>query len=164
MEKKKLTWEELGPIYTKYPKGYPQYTHTPNGSSIVVGSFGGSCGAMMLSYFGDSITSLESAKEILLYFIARGIDGDRRMITFSHNNNRSGAMLFDAARRLADEYEGITFLQSEWIINYNSGNQIAAGILTTAWGVVIRDRVGIITSVSVGDGRQFLNVPSEEGE
>ncbi|KKM98235.1 hypothetical protein LCGC14_1159860, partial [marine sediment metagenome] len=42
MEKKKLTWEELGPIYTKYPEGYPQYTHTPYGSNIVVGSFGGS--------------------------------------------------------------------------------------------------------------------------
>ncbi|KKM19259.1 hypothetical protein LCGC14_1657510 [marine sediment metagenome] len=139
MEKKKLTWEELGPIYTKYPKGYPRN----NVEGIVTkGAFGGSCGAMMLSFFGNSIASEERAKEMLLYYIVRGINGGERMITFSHNNNKVGAILFDAARKLAEEYDGITFLQSEWITNYNSGNQIAVGILTTTFGMVTRDCLG----------------------
>lgn len=83
---------------------------------------------------GSQLYNLErkdtkSAKEALLIAMAQELYEGGRMFTISGRDTEEHHV-FEAAKQLAEEYYGITYTETEPVVNYNSGSLVKVGVIT----------------------------------
>jgi hypothetical protein len=142
MLKKDLTFDEL--VSNMSGTQSPQYHYERNADGTVVSSvtaddegdfphemdvdmFPSFCaGAMLYEYTGCH--DHDTALRLLYNTIYEEVKNGRRIFCFGSTSMDSG--LFKAAQTFADTYNGCSFVSSDSVVNYNSGEEVLMGILT----------------------------------